>query len=86
MYDMELNWAGRPPSNAPEMFMAHNQPWTTDVDPGVTEDRVNQSETHWTGDIKKEQQHYKIRKCENLYLTIWGSSYRDITYDDQIMI
>jgi len=62
MYDMDrwLNWAGRPPSNAPEMFMAHNRPWTTDVDPGVTEEGVNQSETHWTGDIENEQQHYKI--------------------------
>ena len=55
MYDMELNWAGRPPGNAPEMFMAHNQPWITDVDPGVTEERVNQSETYWTGDVEKNK-------------------------------
>ena len=69
MYDMELNWAGRPPSNAPEMFMAHNRPWTTDVDPGVTEERVNQSETYWTGDIEKNKnttkQNLSRTKCSN---------------------
>ena len=50
------------------MFMAHNRPWTTEVDPGVTEERVNQSETYLEVILRKTE-HYKQNhnrpKCSN---------------------